>query len=72
MHDEQLSEAITRPNSRTNENPETISGDGKVNWQKAYRDIEETVIHKSQVGISVVDTEIVTKLTKFKYKAIVE
>ncbi|GAB1868408.1 TNF family profile domain-containing protein [Camponotus japonicus] len=46
-HDEQLSEAITRPNSRTSENPETTSGNGRVNWRNAHRNIEEAEIHKS-------------------------
>lgn len=73
MHDDQLSEAITRPNSRTSENPETISGNGRVNWRNAHRNIEEAEIHKSvQVGINV-GAEVVAKLTRFEhYKALVE
>ncbi|CAL1678728.1 unnamed protein product [Lasius platythorax] len=47
VHEGQLSEAITRPNNRMSESSETTSGDGRVNWRDAHRDIEETEIHKS-------------------------
>lgn len=42
MHDDQLSETITRPNNRMSENSEAVSE--RVNWRNAHRDIEETDI----------------------------
>lgn len=62
MHEGQLSEAITRPNNRMSESSETTSGDGRVNWRDAHRDIEETEIHKSvQVGNTVVGAEVAAR-----------
>ncbi|KAM0728045.1 Protein eiger [Formica fusca] len=40
MHDDQLSETITRPDNHMSENSEAVSG--RVNWRNAHRDIEET------------------------------
>lgn len=64
MHDDQLSETITRPNNRMSENSEAVSE--RVNWRNAHRDIEETDI-SIQVGILVVGAKIAAKLIKFEY-----
>lgn len=69
IHDDQLSEVITRPNSRTSENPETISGNGRVNWRNAHRNIEEAEIHKSVQNFKVAKKELHRRLTRRHLRA---
>lgn len=69
VHDDQLNEAITRPNNRMSENSETVSGDGRVNRGNAHRDIEGTEIHKSVQNFKVAEKELRRRLTRRHLRA---